>query len=146
MRALAFVILVSYFCSACFAYVPAETPAPGTTGEPVRVHLAQPQTVELAEVTASNITLVEGELAAMENGDLVVSAWSLRSGSGAEFAAEGRSVRLPTEAIERVERKELSWVRTGGLAALGILAGVLFTVADGGISGGRAPTPPPSGK
>lgn len=143
MRAVPLVILVSYLCSACFAYVPASTTAPGATGESVRIHLSTPQTVELEEVTAGNITLVEGEVAAVDGDGLVVSAWGLRSGSGAEYAGMGRSVRLPTAAIERVERKEFSWLQSGGLAVGAILAGVLFTVAQDGFSGGGKPGPPP---
>ena len=143
MRAIAFVILVAYFCSACFTYVPAAS-APTATGQSVRVYLSQPQTVDLEEVSAGNITRVDGEIASAENGELVVSAWGLYSGSGAEYDAQGRSVRLPREAIERVERKEFSWLQSAGLVALGVAAGLIFAVAEDQFSGGGGPGRPPT--
>lgn len=148
MRALALVLLVAYSTSACFAYVPAGgADAPRRSGDGIRVYLSPPQTIELEEVTAGNITVVEGEAVQSDNGTLVVSAWRLWSGSGAEFAAEGRSVHLPVGAVERVEQRRLSWLRTGGIVALGLLAGVLFAQAEGGYSGdGGRPQPPGTGK
>lgn len=145
MRAIALVLLIPYICSACFAYVPAAG-TPHATGESVRVFLSRPQAVELEEVTAGNITVVEGEVAAADDGALVVSAWNLISGSGAEFPAQGQSVRISAGDVERVERKEISWLRTGSILALGILAGVLFNAAEGGISGDRGSPPPATGK
>jgi len=146
MRAIASVLFAAYFCSACFTYAPAAS-VPRTTGETVRIYLSQPQTVELEEVTASNITQVDGEIATAMDGEIVVSAWSLRSGSGAEFEAAGRSVRFPADAVERVERKEFSWLQTGGVVALGVLAGVLFAAAGGSFSGdGNGPPPTGTGK
>lgn len=146
MRAAAFVLLIAYFCSACFSYVPAAS-VPRSMGEPVRVYLSQPQTVELAEVVAGNIVRVDGEIASVDDREVVVSAWSLHGGSGTEYAGEGRTVRVPAEAVERVERKEFSWLQTGGIVALGVLAGVLFAAAEGGFSGdGRGPPPTGGGK
>ncbi len=144
MRAIASVLFVAYFCSACYTYAPAAS-VPSTAGQSVRVYLSQPQTVALDEVTAGNITRVDGEIAATDNGEVAVSAWSLRSGSGAEYAAEGRTVRFPAAAVERVERKEFSWLQTGGIVVLSVLAGVLFSAAGGGFSGDGSGPPPTGG-
>lgn len=139
MRGIATLLLTVFACNACFSYAPAPAAGPPPEqGTAVRVYLSEPQDVRLTEITGNDVVRIDGEIAAADADEMVLSAWWLHARSGYEFRGQGETVRVARENVARVERKRLSYLRSGGLVALGVLAGILFTVVEVG-GGGRGP-------
>lgn len=122
MRFRMIVLLAFALVSAgCYHYVPAAaTMEP--QGAPLRARLNTMAAFELAAITVNNIDVVEGEMVRLDAGDLVLSATWLQAVTGNGFAGNGWTVRIPESNVISVERRKLSWWRSGiVIGALGAL-------------------------
>ncbi len=135
LRLLALSLLV--FAGACFHYVPTEQ-AP-VRGTPVWVSLSRPIPVQLSELTANGVVRLRGELVSAGPEDLVVSVFSLRSQSGFEYRSLGETVALPADAVEGIEQRRFSLVRTVVSGAVLGAAGYLIQRTLRGAIGGGEP-------
>jgi hypothetical protein len=128
----------------CYTYAPVGT-APAR-GAHVRARLSTPQNVALTDLTVSNVVLLDAEVVRSGPDSLVVSALSLRSLSGGDFAAAGETVAIPRTSLEAVDARSFSWWRSAGLiVAAGTVTSLLFAALgtiDSGAGGGK-PGPRP---
>jgi hypothetical protein len=127
-------LLLALSASGCFHYVPApELPRQGT---PVRAHLDRPLPVELADITANNVTQVQGEFVSADTERLVLSAFAVQTASDVEHFANGATVFLPRDAIQLLEERKLSPVRSALAAVAVVGAGYLIQRGLRGSLGG----------
>lgn len=139
-------LLAGSMPSACTSYHlanPAEVPQ----GAPVRAILAEPVDVPLENVTVRAAHRVDGEMVRVAGEDLLVSAYWVVGPGDAEYPARGETVALPAVGLARLERKRISWWKTGGavagLALGGFLVEQALTGAFGRGSGGGGGRPQP---
>ncbi|UCC73531.1 MAG: hypothetical protein JSV86_02925 [Gemmatimonadota bacterium] len=139
-------LVVSVFnLSACNVYVPTgiedlERP------DRVRVYLSVPSEFELLDLTANNVSSVDGEVVRWDDEELVLSVWWLESSYGLEFRGQGETIVVPRQHINHIEERKFSVAKTAGL--IGILV-VAFAVGVGSLaaagasgSNGGPPDPP----
>jgi hypothetical protein len=86
MRPIALVLLCALL-SGCFTYSPARS-APGQAAR-VRLTLTSPADFRLADFTANEVVVVEGEIVRADTQEVVLSALELRARSGYEFIGQG---------------------------------------------------------
>ena len=134
-------LLATTALSGCYRYVPApESPARGMA---VRAYLTQPLQVPLTDITANNVTAVEGEVAVASRDTLYLSASRLFAPGGAEFLPMGETVAIPRLSLGNVQLRKVDTLGTsvsilGGIG-LAILASLLLTDE---LSGGERNPPP----
>ena len=122
----------------CYGYKPVGAdeirPEPG---KQVRVYLNEPERVRLQHITAENIVQIDGELAEWDNGEVVLSAFWLRSNSGIEHRAQGETVELEEANIRSLEAKRINVPLSVGMVVGGVAAAVIIGSAfSAGGSGG----------
>lgn len=132
MRAIC--VLLVFTLSGCFSYSPIDLSAPKQR-DTVRATLSRPEDFRLAQYTANDVVRIDGEVIALDDSFLHLSAWALRARSGYQMAAQGETVRIPREALARVEQKQISPARSALVAGLAVLVGVVISVAVGGSGG-----------
>jgi hypothetical protein len=147
-RAIAAIVLVCMTPSVtgCYTYKPVAVhevrPEPGKA---VQVHLNAPESVRLQNLTADGVVQINGELAQWDNGQLVLSAFWVRSSSGFEHRAEGETVTLEEAKIRSVSAKQmnvpLSVALAAGAVAAAVIVGSAFSASgsagnDGDDGGG----------
>ena len=127
------VLLLTWLGSVgCYSYVPTQAgvvPA----GEGVRLRVTRDGARELAEVTAVSGGAPEiiGEVVGRERSDLLVRVQVAQRREGIHFSSLGQTIRVPTDEILSVERREFDGILTalfvtGGVAAAtGVLLGVI---------------------
>ena len=117
----------------CYSYTPLSAPTPGEAAA-LRLRLSRPDDFRLTNVTMNDVGEVDGELVAMNDTTVVVSATRLVSRSGFEHLGEGATLRVPRATIGSIEVKHLSVGRTalfvGGLIALGALTRAALGAAE----------------
>ncbi len=122
--------------SGCFSYAPLREPTPRPSAQ-LRLRLSTPGDFRLSELTLHDVAEVEGELVAMNDSTVVLSATHLATTAGFERLGEGATVRVPRGSIGGIEVRRLSPARTalfaGGLVILAVAADGAF--AGGGIVG-----------
>jgi hypothetical protein len=129
----------------CYVNVPlATTPEPGS-----QVHLALTDrgSVDLAQYLGRGVTGVDGRLLGSEDSVVSVSVSRVVMQSGDDQLWKGESVTIPREAIASVQRRKLSFWRSGLIG--GVVAAAAFAIGSqaGGSSGGGKPGgPPPVGQ
>ncbi|MEZ4415903.1 MAG: hypothetical protein R3E10_09105 [Gemmatimonadota bacterium] len=137
-------MLAVWALTGCYHYVPVAEPVP--RGALVRAHLSSPLDVELRQVTARDVTLLDGELIRWDDVDgMAVSARWLLQSTGYEMGGEGWTVEIPADVLSAVEQRRLSLPRTLALVAGGVLGTYLAFDAigiggfgdGGGNSGGQ---------
>ena len=143
MKRLLLVLPICLLGTGCFHYVPTEEVPP--QGTPVRVRLAPPLPIELADLTAHNIVEVRGEVAAAQPDRIVLSAFTLLSAAEVEYLAGGQTVPLSRDAVAGLDQKRLSPARTA--LATAALVGVGYAIqlglrSLGGGNGGGDGNPP----
>lgn len=129
----------------CYTYAPVGSVAPAR-GEHVRARLSTPQSVALSDITVGNVVLLDAEVVRSGEDSLVVSALSLRSQSGGDFAAAGETIAIPASSLESVETRRFSLVRSSAfIVAAGAAAALLFAALGDAVSGsgGGKPNPNP---
>jgi hypothetical protein len=141
----ALVLVSAINLAGCTVYVPTgierlERP------DRVRVYLSAPGQFELLDLTANNVTVVDGEVVRWDDESLVLSVWWLEAASGLEFKAVGETIVVQRENINHIEERKISFAKTVGLVAIVVVAfavgvGALASVGGSG-SGGGPPDPP----
>ena len=124
----------------CHTYRPVELTGI-RRGARVRVVASRPVPVRLREVTIEQATSMDAEAVAVENGNLVLSAFWVGRAGGAGTPAEGWTVTVPVDAVASVSEKRFSWWRSA-LVTGAVVLGTAFgwnqfgTGASGGEDGG----------
>lgn len=140
-------LLVSaIYLAGCLAYVPTGIESLQRPDR-VRVYLLEPGRFELLDLTANNVTVVEGEVVRWDDDTLVLSVWWLEAGSLLEFRAQGETIVVRRDNLNHVERRKISIGKTVGLVAIVAVAfavGVGALVSVGGGGGGSGPPDPPN--
>ena len=134
-------LLAAASLGGCYKYIPAAaSPERGTA---VRAHLQQPLQVPLTEISANNITLVDGEVAVSARDTLYLSATRLLAPGGAEFLPRGETVALPRPALARLEQRVVDTQTTAISIGGGILLAILahLTLGDAIFGGKSGPGP-----
>lgn len=136
--------------AACHRYVPPEGgPASIDRGDPMRVSLSSPVSVDLGEISVDDAVLVSGELIELkEDGSIVMSVSEAKSPSGATRAGVGETVTIPADAIASVEKRVVNPVTTalvvvviaGAATVIGVTA---LNSGSGGNENGNGGPPPP---
>lgn len=133
--------LVAIVLCGCYVNVPlATTPAPG---ERVHVSLTDQGSVDLAQYLGRNIGSVDGRLLDGNDSTLVLSVSQVSTRAGEDDFWKGESVTLPRRSIATMEKRKLSFWRSGLIASA--LVGGLAIIAGSGITGssGGETVPPP---
>lgn len=129
--------------SGCFHYVPTDLSTAAGGGD-IRIHLTRERPDELQELFESPETgSTLGRIVELGGDHLVVRVpLAGPAGVRAPGPAVGRDVRIPLQAVDRVERRELDRLRTAALAVGVIAAAVALLRGMGGEEGGTSQTPP----
>ncbi len=131
--------LLAPLLGGCFAYTPLRRPSAPPAAE-LRLRLSTPGDYRLTNITMNDVREVDGELVAMDDSTVVVSATRLVAVSGFEHLGEGATLRVPRASIASIDIKRVSPARTalfvGGLAALGAATSAALGVAD--VSGSNS--------
>ncbi|MDB4950265.1 MAG: hypothetical protein JWM27_2914 [Gemmatimonadetes bacterium] len=137
MRTISAVLLSTFVLNGCFAYVPAPT-APLQQGQSVQVFLNTPQDVRLTDVTANNITRVDGEVVSVDSAQLVLSAALVTAASGVDQLGGNATVVIPRGHVDHLQQKRFSPIRSVGLVGLVVLLTALTAsqVVGGGTDSG----------
>ena len=137
MRSIALVLLCALL-SGCFTYSPARS-APGQAAR-VRVTLSSPADFRLAEFTANEVVVAEGEIVRADSAEVVLSALELRARSGYEFVGQGATLVIPRSNIAVLETRRISVWRSaligGALVAAMTLTEKLIGIVAGDDNGG----------
>lgn len=136
------------FATACHRYVPPEGGSAALTrGQPMRVSLNSPVSVDLGEISVDDAVLVTGELIELkEDGSIVMSVREAESPSGATRGGIGETATIPADAIASVEKRVINPITTtlvvvviaGGAVALSVAA-----LNSGSSNGGNGNGQPP---
>lgn len=141
-RALPVVLLL--LCG-CYVNVPlVTTPEPGS-----RVHLALTDrgSVDLAQYLGPRVAAVDGRLVQSDDSVISVSVSQVVMQNGDDQLWKGESVAIPREAIASVQRRKLSFWRSGIIG--GVVAAAAFLIgsqAGGASGGGKKGGQPPVGQ
>ena len=140
-QATAIAVGVLHVCTACYAYTPVQTPpAPGAQ---IALEVTDEGRVALNDKIGPGVVRLEGTLAGVEGGELLVDAQSVRQVRGYLSALGGVRVRLPQRYVTRIDERRLSRKKTF-LVAGGIVGAVAAFFVTKGF-GGRGTPPEGSG-
>lgn len=141
------VTLLLPMAAACHRYVPPEGgPASIDRGDPMRVSLSSPVSVDLGEISVDDAVLVTGELIELkEDGSIVMSVSEAKSPSGATRGGVGETVTIPADAIASVEKRVVNPVTTALVVVIiaGAATVIGVTALNSGSSNGENGDPPP---
>lgn len=139
--AIALLACMAPWVTGCYSFKPmATTEVRPDPGKQVRVHLNEPASVRLQNVTAEGVVEMNGELAEWDNGQVVLSVFWLRSTSGFEQRAEGETVVVEEANIREFTYKQINLPLSIGLAAAAVVAAVVVGSAfSAGGGGGNEP-------
>lgn len=125
----------------CYAYRPVQDPGTLPAGETVRLHITMRGAASLASELGPRVELVEGRIAATpaDASHVAVHVQEVRTtdGGGTTWAGD-LPLRVPLDAIGRLERREFSRGRT--IAAAGVAGAALVGVAVAAFAGDRGGT------
>lgn len=145
MRPIALVLLCTLL-SGCFTYSPTQK-TPGRAAR-VRVTLASPADFRLAEFTANEVVVAEGEIVRVDSAEVVLSALELRARSGYEFVGNGETLTIARGNVAVLETRRISAWRSALVAAALVVVMTmtekligLASGDDGGGGGGGGPNP-----
>jgi hypothetical protein len=135
-RSTAVAVGVMHLCTACYAYTPVQTtPAPGTQ---IALEVTDQGRVALTDKIGPGIVRLEGTLAGVEGGELLVDADAVRQVRGYITDLGGVRVRLPQQYITRMDERRFSRRKT--LLVAGSIVGVVAAFfAAKGLSGRSTP-------
>ena len=136
-RATAIAVGVLHVCTACYAYTPVQTPpAPGAQ---IALEVTDEGRVALNDKIGPGVVRLEGTLAGVEEGELLVDAQAVRQVRGYISDLGGVRVRLPQRYVTRMDERRFSRTKTFIVAGAIVGAVAVFFVTKG--FGGRG-TPP----
>lgn len=118
-RALVAVAVLPMALGGCYAYAPAEGPAP-VPGERVRAQLTSSGTVWLLENWGRNRSSVDGLFVRTDSDDVVLAAWRADLPGRTRFQPSIDTVRVPRRHVAQLQERRLSPVRTAVAVAVGI--------------------------
>ena len=122
-RSTAIAVGVLHVCTACYAYTPVQTPpAPGA-----QIALVAGTTV----AQTNNTFAIEGTLAGVEGGELLVDAQAVRQVRGYISDLGGVRVRLPRQYITRMDERRFSRKKTLIVAGSIVGAVAAFFITKG---------------
>jgi hypothetical protein len=126
-----------HVCTACYTYTPVHTPpAPGAQ---IALEVTDEGRVALNGTIGPGVVRLEGTLAGIEGGELLVDAQAVRQLRGSISDLGGVRVRLPQRYVTRMDERRFSRRKTF-IVAGGIVAMVAAFFVTKGF-GGRG-TPP----
>ena len=135
--------------SACYKYVPVESPAP-PVGETVAFEITDRGRVELGDRLGAGVKEVHGQLVGPDGGEFLIRVFRVIQLDGSSSLWSGETVRLDRDYVGRVKTRELSKTRTWLLAA-GVTATAVWLITSRTLSGlfnddepGPEPPPPTS--
>ena len=109
-QATAIAVGVLHVCTACYAYTPVQTPpAPGAQ---IALEVTDEGRVALNDKIGPGVVRLEGTLAGVEGGELLVDAQSVRQVRGYISDLGGVRVRLPQRYVTRIDERRLSRKKT----------------------------------
>jgi hypothetical protein len=136
-RSTAVAVGVLHVCTACYAYTPVQTPpAPGAQ---IALEVTDEGRVALNDKIGPGVVRLEGTLAGVEGGELLVDAQAVRQVRGYISDLGGVRVRLPQQYVTRIDERRFSRKKTFIVAGAIVGAVAAFFVTKG--FGGRG-TPP----
>lgn len=145
-RPIASVLLLCLLLNGCFTYAPVQN-APGPAAR-VRVQLAAPTDFRLADLTANEVVVADGEMVRADDREIVMSAMRLQARSGYEFVGRGETLTIPRSNIVSLQRKRIAPLQSallvGAVAAFVVLTTRIFDAVGAGGDGGERPPPPPN--
>jgi len=122
----------------CYKYTPVEEGVEAfKTGESMRVALTRPIEVDLGSITVNDAVAVRGEFIRQEDdGTIVLAAFGTTSPTGEEMTGDGKTVRIPVDAVSGLERKTIN----AGATALtvGAIAGGAVAIGAVALTGGES--------
>jgi len=130
----------------CYVNVPvATTPAPGSR---VHVALTDRGSVDLAQYLGRGVAGVDGRLIQSDDSSVSVAVSQVVFQSGDDQLWKGESVAIPRNAVATVQRRKLSFWRSGLIGGAVAAAALLIGSRTGGSSsgGGKKGGPPPVGQ
>ena len=134
--ATAVAVAVLHVCTACFAYTPVQTPpAPGAQ---IALEVTDQGRVVLNDKIGPGVVRLEGTLAGVEGGELLVDAQAVKQVRGYISDLGGVRVRLPQQYVTRMDERRFSRKKTF-LVAGGIVGAVAAFFAAKGFSGKSTP-------
>ncbi|HEX7051775.1 MAG TPA: hypothetical protein VF188_16335 [Longimicrobiales bacterium] len=147
-RGVAFIAIAAAAGPACYSYHPAEL-AHVQPGEQVRVVLEDAGYRRIAPAAAADAEpRLEGRFQGATADSLALSIWIGQAYRGTPFQTAHQTVQLPRDEVIRIERREISTLRTALTAAgvVGVLAYLIANITsspEAPIPGGEPPPPPP---
>src|SRR5690242_6596902 len=109
-RSTAITVGVLHVCTACYSYAPVETtPSPGAQ---VALEVTDEGRVALRDKIGPGVVRLEGTLAGVEGGELLVDADAVRQVRGYISDLGGVRVRLPRQYVTRIDERRLSRTKT----------------------------------
>jgi hypothetical protein len=132
---------------ACYRYVPDTSPQPAV-GSEYRAHLTSDGSTQVRPILGQNVVRVDGRLIAVSDSVYEVAMGATTTSVDPRPTIwSGEVIRLPRDAVDRMERRELDRPRTVRAAALYtagvVLAGSVWLSISGRASesGGNGPGP-----
>jgi hypothetical protein len=145
-RPVAIALLLCSLLNGCFSYAAVQS-TPGRAAR-VRVQLASPADFRLAEFTANEVVVADGEMVRADEQELVMSVLRLQARSGYEFVGRGETITIPRSNIVSLQRKRIAPLQSallaGAVVAIVVLTTRIFDAVSTGGEGGEKPPPPPS--
>jgi hypothetical protein len=130
----------------CYTYEPVQlspAPAPGTD---LRLLITDRGSADLRDYLGPNVEALNGRLLAADTSELNLAVRSVVMFNGSEQFWTGDRVRIPRNAVARVELRRFSATRTGFLTALSVVGAVVLgnaLLGGGDADGSENPTPIP---
>lgn len=135
-RRTAIAVGVLHVCTACYAYVPVQTPpAPGAQ---IALEVTDQGRVALNDKIGPGVVRLEGTLAGVEGSELLVDAQAVKQVRGYISDLGGVRVRLPQAYVTRMDERRFSRSKTL-LVAGGIVGAVAAFFITKGFSGRSTP-------
>ena len=116
-------LMAGLVSTGCYNYVPTQVEA-APPGEEVRLHVTRDGARELAEVTdvVGAVPEVRGRVIGRDQSDLLLRVPVVQRWEGMSNSGLGQTIRVPTDEILSVERRELDGVMTAVLVTGGVAA------------------------
>ena len=128
-RTTAVTVAVLHVCTACYAYTPVQTPpAPGAQ---VALEVTDEGRVALNQKLGPGVVRLEGTLAGVEDGELLVDAQAVKQVQGYISDLGGVRVRLPRQYVTRIDERQFSRKKTLIVAATIVGAVAAFFITKG---------------
>ncbi len=129
-------------CSACYRYSPIQGVATDA-GQPVRVHLTDRGSVDLAPLIGPTILTLDGTLVAARDTMLSLDVTTAIARSGIETSWRGERVDIQRSAISSVQSRSLdkrrSWVVAAGGVGATLALGMAWNLLGGSFGGKNPP-------